>query len=480
MDDLVFSSAIELGALLREHQVSPVEAVETTLARIEALDPALGAFVDVDAERALEQARAVPHDDRRVFAGVPIAIKANTPVDGMIMDHGSRLLAGHRMTHDAHLVRRVRDEGFVIVGTTKTPEFGILPTTEPQSTGPARNPWDPSRTPGGSSGGAAAAVASGMLPIAHGNDGGGSIRIPAACCGLVGLKPSRGRVSRGPDSGDSFLVCDGVLSRTVLDTAAALDVLGGYEVGDATWAAPPGAPYVKAVGRDPRPLRIGVTTANPLGTPPDPEHVAAVRATAEALAQLGHRVEEVEPELPGADMLPLFLTVFAANIALGAAWAQLLAGREAGPDDLEPLSRAMVDRAAATSSTEYLGAVAMLQAVSRRVIALWAGFDVLLVPSLAARPPRIGEIDGTVEGAFERAAHFAPYAGLFNVTGQPAITLPAGMGADGLPTTVQLVGPPLGEDTLLQVASQLEVARPWADRRPSAQDVGDGARMDAK
>ena len=358
----------------------------------------------------------------------------------------------------------------MIVGTTKLPELGILPTTEPRAGGPARNPWDRSRTPGGSSGGAAAAVASGMLPIAHGNDGGGSIRIPAACCGLVGLKPSRGRVSRGPDSGDSFLVCDGVLSRTVLDTAAALDVLAGYEAGDATWAPPPGAPYVRAVGREPGKLRIGVSTENPVGEAPAPEHVAAVRATAQALASLGHRVEEVDAEFPGPEALPLFLTVFGANISLGAAYAQLLAGRAAEGEDLEPLSRAVVERAAATSSAEYLGAVAMLQASARRVIGLWGDIDILLVPVLAQRPPAIGEIDGLDTDApldaFDRAAAFAPYAGLFNVTGQPAISVPAGVAPDGLPVAVQLIGPPLGEDTLLQVASQLERVQPWADLQP--------------
>jgi amidase len=466
LNDLLHTSAVELGALLRGAQVSPVEVAEAALRRIEAADPQLGAFVDVDAERALEQARAIAPGDRRVFAGVPIAIKANTPVAGLTMDHGSRLLAGHKMGHDAHLVRRLRDEGFVIVGTTKTPEFGILPTTEPQSTGPARNPWDPSRTPGGSSGGAAAAVASGMLSIAHGNDGGGSIRIPAACCGLVGLKPSRGRISRGPESGDSFLVVDGVLTRTVIDTAAALDVMAGYEAGDATWAPRPDTPYVQAVRRDPGVLRMAVTTANPIGSPPDAEHVAAVRETAELLSGLGHRVDEVELDLPGPETLPLFLTVFAANISLGAAYAQLLAGREAGPGDVEPLSRAMMDRAAATTSTEYLGAVAMLQAISRNVIGRFADFDVLLVPALAERPPEIGTLNGLDPDAFERAAAFAPYAGLFNITGQPAITVPSGMGADGLPTTVQLVGRPLAEDTLLQVARQLEVARPWVQHTP--------------
>jgi amidase len=387
------------------------------------------------------------------------------------MDLGTRLLAGHRMGHDAHLVRRLREEGLVIVGTTKTPEFGILPTTEPRHGGPARNPWNPSRTPGGSSGGAAAAVAGGLLPIAHGNDGGGSLRIPAACCGLVGLKPSRGRVSRGPDSGDSFLVSDGVLSRTVLDTAAALDVLAGYEAGDATWAPPPGSPYVRAVRREPGRLRVAVTTGNPLGDPVDPEHAAAVRATADALAGLGHAVQDGEPVLPGREALPLFVTVFGAHVALSIAWAQLLAGREPEPGELEPLSEAMRRRAAETSATEYLGAVAMLQATARRVVALWADCDVLLTPSLARRPPAIGTING-LDGddplaAFDRAVEFAPFAGLFNATGQPAITVPAGLGADGLPVTVQLVGPPLGEDTLLQVAAQLEQARPWADLRPA-------------
>src|SRR4051794_37216345 len=325
LPDLAFLSAAECGALLREREASPVEVVEAVLRRIEALDPTIGAFVHLDGDRAMAQAGAVEPSDQRAFAGVPIAIKANTPVEGMVMDFGSRLLAGRPADHDAHLVRRLREAGFVIVGTTKTPEFGILPSTEPQSTGPARNPWDTTRTPGGSSGGAAAAVAAGMLPIAHGDDGGGSIRIPAACCGLVGLKPSRGRISRGPDSGDSFLVADGVLSRTVLDTAAGLDVMSGYEAGDATWAPPPSMPYVRAVRRAPGVLRIGVTTANPVGEPPAPEAATAVGRMADCLSELGHHVEEVDAGLPGPDTLPLFLTVFAANVALSIAYAQLLA-----------------------------------------------------------------------------------------------------------------------------------------------------------
>ena len=470
MDDLALLSAVELGALLRERRVSAPEVTEAALRRIEARDGELGAFVDVDGDRALAQARALDSGDQRLFAGVPIAVKANTPADGLVMDYGSALLKGHRADHDAHLVRRLRAEGFVIVGATKTPEFGILPTTEPRAHGPARNPWDRGRTPGGSSGGAAAAVASGMLPIAHANDGGGSIRIPAACCGLVGLKPSRGRVSRGPDSGDSVLVVDGVLTRTVLDTAAALDALAGYEAGDATWAPPPDVAFSAVMSRDPGHLRIHVVTDNPLGTPLDAENAGAVAATADALADLSHDVQIASPALPGADTLPLFLTLFAANIALSAAHAQLLAGRVAAPGELEPLSEAMMAKAAATDSVGYLATLAMLQALSRRVIALFADCDVMLMPALAQRPPEIGALTGFGDGdpmdAFARAAAFAPYAGLFNVTGQPAITVPAGLGADGIPNAVQLVGRPLAEDTLLQVARQLEVARPWADLRP--------------
>ncbi len=299
MDDLRFLSAVELGALLRERQLSATEATEAALRRIEADEPRIGAFVEVDAERALAQAAAIEPGDRRLFAGVPTAIKANTQATGLPFDYGTTLLRGHRADHDAHLVRRMRDEGFVITGATKTPEFGILPTTEPRLHGPARNPWDLNRTPGGSSGGAAAAVAAGMLPVAHGNDGGGSIRIPAACCGLVGLKPSRGRVSRGPDSGDSVLVADGVLSRTVHDTAAALDVLSGYEAGDATWAPPADLPYTTVVNRDPGALRIHVVTDNPLGSAPDAENIAAVEAMAAVLAELGHEVEPLLDGTPG-------------------------------------------------------------------------------------------------------------------------------------------------------------------------------------
>jgi amidase len=257
------------------------------------------------------------------------------------------------------------------------------------------------------------------------------------------------------------------VSRTVLDTAVALDAMSGYEAGDATWAPPGDIPFTHAVQRDPGHLRIHVVTDNPLSGPLAPEHQAALTATADALAELGHEVDTPTVEMPGEETLPLFLTVFGANIALSVAHAQLLAGREAGDGDIEPLSRAMWDKAQATSSTEYLIAVALLQSISRRVVSLWADCDVMLTPALAERPLELGTLVGANGmDAFDRAVRFAPYAGLFNATGQPAIVVPAGIADDGLPVAVQLVGRPLAEDTLLQVARQLEVARPWADARP--------------
>jgi amidase len=443
--------------------------VEAALRRIEALEPQLNAFIELDAERALEAAAALTPGEAQPFAGVPIAIKGNAPVAGLCMNFASRFLDEHRPSHSAYLVRRLREAGFVVVGITNMPEFGILPTCEPRYTGATRNPWDLERTPGGSSGGAAAAVASGMLALAHGNDGGGSLRTPAACTGLVGLKPSRGRVSRGPDLGDSWLASDGVLTRTVSDTALALDVLGGYEVGDATWAPRPVEPYALAMRRDPGRLRIAVTAANPLGVDVDPECLRGLRFAAELLSALGHEVVEASPAFPDPSVLEIFLQAFGPAVALGVNYGVLLNAREPGEDDIEPLSRAVYERAKATSSIGYLGAVAQLQALARGIVAFFADYDVLVTPALAERPLKIGECTGMGERPFEdlaRSGRFTPYTSLFNVTGQPAVSLPVGFGPDGLPTNVQIVGKPLGEDTLLQVAAQIEAAHPWVHQRP--------------
>jgi amidase len=459
--DLMLKPVQELAALVRGGELAAREVVSAALARIDDLDDQVNAFVEVDAERALEAADRIEPGDERPYAGVPIAIKSNVPVAGLCMNFGSRFLAGHRPEHNAYLVRRLREAGFVVVGTTKMPEFGILPTTEPRHSGATRNPWDLDRTPGGSSGGAAAAVAAGMLPVAHGNDGGGSLRIPAACCGLVGLKPSRGRVSRGPDLGDSFLSCDGVLTRTVSETAALLDVLAGYEVGDATWAPRPVEPYVTAVRRDPGRLRVAMTAANPLDVDVDPECVRGMHAAGELLASLGHEVETASPALPGGNVTDLFIEVFGPHVSLGVMYGQLLANRPPEEDEIEPLSRAVFERAQALPSVGYLGGLAQLQAVARGIVAFFAEYDLLLTPALAGRPVPIGEIHGCGEDPMadlDRAARFTPFTALFNVTGQPALSMPLGFGDDGLPTAAQLVAKPLGEDTLLQVAAQMEAA----------------------
>ena len=470
MDALAFLPATEVAARIRDGAVSPGEVVEACVRRIEALDPELGAFVELDGDRAIAEAATIERGDQRAFAGVPIAVKANTPVAGMCMNFGSRFLSPHRPTHSAYLVRRLRAAGFVVVGTTNMPEFGILPTTEGRHAGPARNPWDPSRTPGGSSGGSAAAVAAGLVPIAHGNDGGGSLRIPAACCGLVGMKPSRGRISRGPDLGDSFLGIDGVLTRTVVETALLLDVLSGYEAGDATWAPRPTEPYTLAMRRDPGKLRIAMSLDNALGVEADADVVHGLHTAAAMLRDLGHELVEDSPALPGPDSLDIFLDVFGPHVALGIGFGEILAGRPPEADEIEPLSRAVMEHARAQSSTGYLTALAQLQLIARHTVAFFADYDVLMTPVLAERPLPIGELHGCGDAPLDdlrRSGRFAPYTPLFNVTGQPAISVPVGFGEDGLPTAVQLVGHPLAEETLLQVAAQMERAQPWAARRPA-------------
>jgi amidase len=465
----MFRPAGELARLVREGEVTARELVEASLERIEALQPELNAFVHLDPDGALAVADGISPGDRRSFAGVPIAIKDTAQVAGMPYTLGSDLFGDFVSQQDGFLVRRLRDAGFVLVGKTNLPEFGILPVTEPRRFGSTRNPWDTGRTPGGSSGGAAAAVASGMVPMAHGSDGGGSIRIPASCCGLVGLKPARGRISRGPEMGDDFLVQDGVLTRTVAETAELLDVLAGYETGDATWAPPPAEPFAEAARREPGRLRIGVTTAAAIEAELDPLCERAVRDAAEMLASLGHEVEEIPAPWTGGDLLRIFTLVFGAPIALAMLLGGQLGGRGLSEELVEPLSWTMWNGIAERNPADYLLARAQLNGVSRAIVGLWDDFDVMLTPALAQRPVRIGEIDACSSDPWEdfrRSGRFTPYTAVFNVTGQPAISLPLFKGEDGLPLAVQLAGAPADEATLLALGAQLEAAQPWADRRP--------------
>src|SRR5215208_4141349 len=472
--DLLFRPAGELAGLVRAGDVSSRELVERCLERIGDLNGELNAFVHVDAEGALATADAVEAGDERPFAGVPIAVKDTAAVAGMPYTLGSDAFGDFVPAHDAFVVRRLREAGFVIVGKTNLPEYGILPVTEPRRFGPTRNPWDTDRTPGGSSGGAAAAVAAGMVPLAHGSDGGGSIRIPAACCGLVGLKPSRGRVSRGPEQADDFLVQDGVLTRTVAETAALLDVLAGYEPGDSTWAPPPAEPFAATAAREPGRLRICWTTTAAIDAPLDPLCERAVTDAAELLASLGHEVEEIQAPWAGQSLLEVFTLVFGTPIAMGLFFGTQVSGREPAEELVEPLSWTIWKGVRERNALDYLLARTRLGAFSRSIVALWSDHDVVMTPALAQRPVRIGEIDACSAEPWEdfrRSGQFTPYTAIFNVTGQPAISLPLFHGEDGLPLGVQLAGRPAGEGSLLALSAQVEAARPWSGRRPERRQL---------
>ena len=469
-DDLMFRPASELAGMVRDGELSARELVQTSLDRIEELNPQLNAFVQIDAERALAAADEVAPGDQRPFAGVPIAIKNNRPVSGLRLTYGCSLLKDFTADYDHNVTRRLKRAGFVVVGSTTLPEYGILPTSEARLFGPTRNPWDLERTPGGSSGGSAAAVAAGMVPVAHGNDGGGSIRIPAACCGLVGLKPQRGRISAAPELGESLLGIDGVLTRTVADTAAILDVLAGHEVGDATWAPPPAQPFADAAAREPAKLRIALTTLSPIADATiDPLAAHAVVQAAELLRELGHEVEEVEPPWRIEGVQELFGAVFCTHVGLSVAFSGIVAGREPTAEDMEPMSWAVFCLARKLNAVEGFGATVRLQAFTRQLVEFLAPYDALLTPALAERPLALGTLDTAAPepmSTFARSGLFTPFTPVFNGSGQPGISVPLFHGEDGLPLAVQLVGRPAEEGALLALATQLEGARPWAARRP--------------
>jgi amidase len=468
---LLTRPATELAALIHRGEISSRALVEAALEQV-AANAHLNAFTLVDAEAALAAADAVQPGDPRPFAGVPTAVKELNAVAGQRLTMASDLFGDYVAPYDDFVVRRIRDAGFISIGRTAAPELGIVPATEPRRFGATRNPWDTGRTPGGSSGGAAAAVAAGILPVAQGSDGGGSIRIPAACCGLVGLKTSRGRISSGPAEGDNFMAQAGALTRTVADAAALLDLLQGYEVGDATWAPPPAESYAETIKRPPRRLRIAFTTDSPLDTAIDPACAQAVEDAAKQLAALGHEVEEATPrEWRSEKLFPAFMKVWGAGIATGVRWGAAVSRRVPSRELVETLTWGFYEHGMSKPMPELLEAIGQLNQHARVLVVFFTTFDVLLMPSLGQRPMPIGTIDTQAEDwlvEFQKAAHFTPFTVLWNVTGQPAISVPLYQGADGLPLGVQLAGKPLGEDTLLALAAQLEGALPWAARRPTA------------
>jgi len=475
--ELDLMDATAQAELVRTGELTPTELVDAAIERAEARNPALNAIIHPRYERARGEAARVTDGP---FPGVPIVVKDHDgPMGGEPYHHGNRVLRdlGYVADHDSWLIAKLRAAGFVVIGKTNAPELGLLPTTEPAAYGPSRNPWDTNRSPGGSSGGTGAAVAAGIVPVGHAGDGGGSIRIPAGMCGLVGLKPTRGRVSLGPDEGQAWdgLVVRHVLTTSVRDSAAVLDLLAGPMPGDPYTAPPPARPFLESVGAAVPQLRIGLrTTAPDNACPVDPACAAAAEDAARLLESLGHAVEPASPAgLDEGDLASMYVVITATAVARDLSEISAIAGRALTHDDVEHLTWAFAEMAAGFGAAAHAEAVDSAHAWSRRVAEWWAGpddqgYDLLLTPTLAAPTPLIGAVDGNHRDPASTLLGAIPYAAftlVWNVTGQPAISLPLGE-VDGLPLGVQLVAAAGGEPLLLAVAAQLEEAQPWRDRRP--------------
>jgi len=471
-DEIARLDATAQAALISSKEMSPAELVESAIRRIERANPEINAVIHPLFDKAMDAAKGELPDGP--FRGVPIVIKDLGPFSQGDPWHGGMNVLkkfGFIAPFDSFLVKKLRRAGFVIVGKTNTPELGILPTTEPRAHGATKNPWDRTRTTGGSSGGSAAAVASGMTAVAQANDGGGSIRVPASCCGLVGLKPTRGRISLGPTMGDvnHGLVCEGAVTRSVRDTAALLDLLAGPMPGDPYYAPPPLRPFSDEIDASPGRLRIGFTTRRLTAeggvAEAEPDCIAAVERARELLAELGHEVSEARIDaMFVSEYVPRFIAVWAVGVSAGlAGWEEALKIK-IGPEDVEPLTWALAQIGNGVSSATFLNNWTWLQAHARQLQRFWKDHDLLLTPTLAEPPVPLGTFRDPPENpmqAFMRATAFCPFTPAWNATGQPAISLPLHRTAGGLPVGVQLVAAYAREDLLLRIASQIEEAVPF-------------------
>ncbi|WP_088243495.1 amidase [Calothrix rhizosoleniae] len=459
-EDLAFTPALEQARLIRDRQISPLELVEVYLERIQNLNPLLGSYFTVMADLAVADAKAKTEmladnsQELPPFFGVPISIKDLNSVAGVPCTLGNPALLNNIFDFDDGVVTRIKQAGFIILGKTATSELGSFPYTEPACFPPARNPWNLEYTPGGSSGGAAGAVAAGLCAIAQGSDGGGSIRGPAACCGLVGIKPSRGRVSQAP-AGDriSGLAVNGPLARNVTDAAALLDVMSGYITGDPYWLPTPPTSFLSNTQESPGNLRIAYgTSIPPLGNA-DATCQQAVLDTVKLLTELGHTVEEKCPDF--SDLVKPFQAVWQAGV--GAAGIP--------PEALQPLNRWLLSRIG--SASEYLQAVFQMQVVCRQIVAFFDNIDVLVLPVYLHSPIKVGEwAHLSPEETFQNIIHWIAPCPIANATGQPAIAFPVGFDHNGLPMSVQLIGKPAAEATLIRLAAQLSAAIPRMEKRP--------------
>jgi amidase len=460
--------ATELARLVRDGEASPTELVDAAIERVERLNPEVNAVIH---ERfAAARADAAGDLPDGPFRGVPLLVKdLGATIAGEPHHQGNRAMkaAGVTASVNSYVFESFRDAGLVTLGRTNTPELGSTVTTEPLAYGASRNPWNLEHSTGGSSGGSAAAVAAGMVPVAHASDGGGSIRVPASECGLFGLKPSRGRVSHGPEIGESWAgaTTDGVVSRTVRDSAAMLDVLAGRRTGDPYVAAPPARPFAAEVGADPGALRVGLAPTHG-GVDTHAECVQAVEDTGRLLESLGHRVEVAQPaEFFTDELSHHFITIVAVATAVDFAWMESELGRPLTEDDVEPDNWVMGSIGRTVGAADYLASVNWAHAWSRRLQAWWDSFDVLVSPVIAVPPPPLGWLSDPVHGT-ERLTSILQFTAQFNITGQPAMSVPLHWTDDGLPVGVQFVGPADGESLLFRLAGQLEAAAPWATRLP--------------
>lgn len=470
--ELARLDAVALAELIRDGDLSPIELIDDTIDRIERLNPALNAVIHPNFEAAREAA-AGPLPDGP-FRGVPMLMKDLWPAEkGQPFHQGVKALkeAGYRADLDANIVTAYKRAGFVMTGRTNTPEMGLAATTEPLSHGPTRNPWNLEHGPGGSSGGAAAAVAAGMLPAANASDGGGSIRIPAAMCGLVGLKPSRGRISMGPQQDEWGNSVQHVVSHTVRDSAAILDATATPFPGDGVVAPRPERPFADYVGSNPGALTIGVLDRSVRdGIPIDPEVANAVRTAADQLSALGHKMIDDSPSaLDDEELIANAGLGRSASVATSLDMFGEWIGRELTADDVEPMTWALAQRGRGLAATEAERSAEQAMVFRHRMADWWAGTaDLLLAPTCLRPAPKIGESSGTAESPFKNVHVTLAYSTLtapFNVTGQPAISLPLAVSSDGLPIGIQLIAAYGREDLLIEIAAQLEAAHPWAHQR---------------
>ena len=472
--ELLGLDGLSQAELVRGGQVSAVELVDAAISRIEALNPILNCVVVQRFEQAREDAERLDVGEGRegVFSGVPVLLKdLGQQIAGVMQVDGSRAHLSEPAGFDSRLAAGYRRAGMIFLGKTSSPEFGNHSTTEPVVHGPCRNPWSTALTTGGSSGGSAAAVAARMVAVGGASDGAGSIRIPASCCGVYGLKPTRGRISAAPQAGDTLfgLAAEHAITRSVRDSAALLDASSGSVMGDAYWLAPPAHPFLDEVGTDRSPLRIGMSTLHPTGADVHPDCIAATEHTAGLLSALGHSIEDAAPKFDVSAMVSSMVDVWATGNAV---WHDALAaelGRPLEPGELEPTTWELIDHARRLTAVDLSRALDHLEAAAWQIASFFERYDLWLTPTLAQPPPPLGELNrsvGSAAGWWEYDMQFNPWNPIANICGSPAASLPLFWNDAGLPIGTMLTAPFDGESGLISVSAQLEQADPWADRAP--------------